>query len=261
MGEHMGTKDTMMNKDESTNADNKMDYRMPIYLQLRELVRNKIDEGEYLPGTAIPSENKLAETFGINRLTVRNAVEALVNEGILQRVQGKGVFVVGDKYEEALEEHGGFVTSPSLRNKRVSMKELDKTLRYAGDKYSNFFDIAQDDLIFDIRHLNYIDDTPLSLEQIFVPEEILPQLKEVNSSVFSMMDIFTFYGIEVCSMRQNMELVTKGLSKIRKILGVPDDVALIMMECSYRDQDGRMIEFSRSFIRSDKCSFRISLHE
>jgi GntR family transcriptional regulator len=141
------------------------------------------------------------------------------------------------------------------------MKELDKTLRYAGDKYSNFFDIAQDDLIFDIRHLNYLDDTPLSFEQIFVPEDILPQLKEVNSSVFSMMDIFTFYGIEVCSMRQNMELVTKGLSKIRKILGAPDDVALIMMECSYRDRDGRMIEFSRSFIRSDKCSFRISLHE
>lgn len=261
MGEQMQNKDTKTNKEESIDTDKKIDYRMPIYLQLREIVRSKIEEGEYLPGMAIPSENKLAETFGINRLTVRNAVEALVNEGILQRVQGKGVFVVGDKYEEVLEEHGGFVTTPAPRNKRVSMKELDKTLRYAGDKYSNFFDIAQDDLIFDIRHLNYLDDTPLSLEQIFVPEEVLPQLRDVNSSVFSMTDIFRFYGIEVYSMRQTMELVTKGLSKIRKMLGVPDDVALIMMECSYRDRDGRMIEFSRSFIRSDKSSFCISLHE
>ena len=101
----------------------------------------------------------------------------------------------------------------------------------------------------------------MSLEQIFVPEDVLPQLKDVNSSVFSMMDIFTFYGIEVCNMRQTIELITKGLSKTRKMLGVPEDVALIMMECSYRDRDGRMIELSRSFIRSDKCSFCISLHE
>ncbi len=257
MGEHMENKEIKINKEEGIDSEN----NKPIYLQLREIVRNKIEEGEYMPGTAIPSENKLAETFGINRLTVRNAVEALVNEGILQRVQGKGVFVVGDKYEEVLEEHGGFVSSPSLKNKRVSIKELDKTLRYAGDKYSNFFDIAQDALIFDIRHLNYLNDTPLSLEQIFVPEDVLPQLKEVNSSVFSMMDIFTFYGIEVCSMRQTLELVTEGLSKTRKMLGVPDDVALIMLECSYRDRDGRVIEFSRSFIRSDKSSFCISLHE
>ena len=76
--------------------DGKLSYRTPIYLQLREIIRNRIEEGEYLPGTAIPSENKLAETYGINRLTVRNAVDALVNEGILRRVQGKGVFVVID---------------------------------------------------------------------------------------------------------------------------------------------------------------------
>jgi len=257
----MDTIENKTNKVEDAETDNIVDGRTPIYLQLREIVRSKIEEGEYLPGMAIPSENKLAETFGINRLTVRNAVEALVHEGILQRVQGKGVFVVGDKYEEALEELGGFVTSPSIRNKRVSIKELEKSLRYAGDKYSNFFDIAQNDLIFDIRHLNYVDDVPLSLEQIFVPEDVLPQLKDVNSSVFSMSDIFTFYGIEVFNMRQTMELVTRGLSKTRKLLGVSDDIALIMLECSYRDREGRMIEFSRSFIRSDKCSFSISLHE
>lgn len=53
-------------------------------------------------------------------MTVRNAVDALVNEGILRRVQGKGVFVVGDKYEENLDEHGGFVNVMSSGTKRVS---------------------------------------------------------------------------------------------------------------------------------------------
>ena len=44
-----------------------IDYQSPIYLQLREVVRAKIEDGEYPPGTAIPSENVLAETYGINR--------------------------------------------------------------------------------------------------------------------------------------------------------------------------------------------------
>ena len=123
--------------------DGKLSYRTPIYLQLREIIRNRIEEGEYLPGTAIPSENKLAETYGINRLTVRNAVDTLVNEGILRRVQGKGVFVVGDKYEENLDEHGGFVNVMSSGTKRVSIKEQAKIYRPAGNKYANYFNIEK----------------------------------------------------------------------------------------------------------------------
>ena len=185
--------------------DGKLSYRTPIYLQLREIIRNRIEEGEYLPGTAIPSENKLAETYGINRLTVRNAVDTLVNEGILRRVQGKGVFVVGDKYEENLDEHGGFVNVMSSGTKRVS-------------------------------------------------------IKVVNSSVFTIKDIFAFYGIEISSMQQTMEIID-GTSKIKKLLDIPNGVALIMLSCDYWDNNGRAIAYSRSFIRSDRTSFTIQLHE
>ena len=146
--------------------DGKLSYRTPIYLQLREIIRNRIEEGEYLPGTAIPSENKLAETYGINRLTVRNAVDALVNEGILRRVQGKGVFVVGDKYEENLDEHGGFVNVMSSGTKRVSIKEQAKIYRPAGNKYANYFNIEPDDLIFCVRHQITLDSEPLAIEDI-----------------------------------------------------------------------------------------------
>lgn len=245
-----------------SNAESKLDYRMPIYLQLREIVRNKIEEGEYLPGTAIPSENKLAETFGINRLTVRNAVDALVNEGLLHRVQGKGVFVVGNKFEKILEEQGGFISTLSASNKRLSIKEQAKMLRPAGNKYANYFNIGLEDLIFYIRHFITLDNESVSLEEIFVPKDTLPELEIVDSSVFTLKDIFAFYGIELCSMSQSLEIIGMGgASKIRKILGVPDGVALIMLSCHYRDNGGRLVACSRSFIRSDKSSFSIKLHK
>jgi GntR family transcriptional regulator len=46
-----------------------VDYRAPMYLQLREVIRTKIEEGEFLPGEAIPSENALAQQYGLNRMT------------------------------------------------------------------------------------------------------------------------------------------------------------------------------------------------
>lgn len=247
-------------KDASPNQESKINYRTPIYLQLREIVRNKIDEGEFPPGTAIPSENELAETYGINRITVRNAVDALVNEGILRRVQGKGVFVVGNKMEEVLEEHGGFIASVGKGKQFTSVKEQSKILRPAGDKYANLFNIDSADQIFYLRQVSSIESEPVSVEEIYVPQDIIPQLDVVNSSVFSMHDVFAFYGVKVYSMRQSLEITT-GIAKARKVLNVPDGVALIMMECTYQDRSGRTIEYSKSFHRSDKCSFKIHLHK
>ena len=235
-----------------------IDYHMPIYLQLREIIRSKIDEGEYMPGTAIPSENKLAETFGINRLTVRNGIEALAKEGILQRVQGKGVFVVGNKYEEALEEHGGFVSSMSDGRRRVSVKEVTKALRPAGNKFAGYFEIEPDDLIFYLKHFTSIDDDPISMEEIYVPKEILPELEVVNSSVFTLKDIFAFYGIELYSMKQTLEIID-GMHKTRKMLNVPEGASLFVLSSDYFDKTGRPIGFSTSIVRSDKSSFSIKM--
>lgn len=239
--------------------DGKLSYRTPIYLQLREIIRNRIEEGEYLPGTAIPSENKLAETYGINRLTVRNAVDTLVNEGILRRVQGKGVFVVGDKYEENLDEHGGFVNVMSSGTKRVSIKEQAKIYRPAGNKYANYFNIEPDDLIFCVRHQITLI-VSLAIEDIYVPKDVLPEVRSSELISFYIKDIFAFYGIEISSMQQTMEIID-GTSKIKKLLDIPNGVALIMLSCDYWDNNGRAIAYSRSFIRSDRTSFTIQLHE
>ena len=68
-----------------------MDYhseKVPFYMQLREIVRYKIDTGEYAPCMPLPSENELADAFSTTRQTVRNAIDALVNEGLLLRVAG-----------------------------------------------------------------------------------------------------------------------------------------------------------------------------
>lgn len=238
----------------------KTDYKMPIYLQLREIIRNKIDDGEYMPGTAIPSENKLAETFGINRITIRNAVDALVNEGLLRRVQGKGVFVVGKKNELSIEEHAGFVGDAIRSDSRVSIKELQKSEREAGNKYANLFGLELEDEIYYIRQMHSLNGIETSIEEFFMPKKILPSLDSINSSVFTFRDILSFYGIKLEKMTQTLRII-KGSAKVRKQLNVPEGVAIFLLECDFYNEKSEVIAHSISNIRSDMQSFSVAMHK
>lgn len=244
--------------DDEKKQEPTISYRTPVYLQLREIVRNKIEEGEYPPGSAIPSENDLAGTYGISRITVRNAVDALVNEGILRRVQGKGVFVVGSKMEQAIEEFSGFIPSLAKSKNETSTREQAKVLRPAGDYFAGVFKLDPEDQLYYIRCIVNLESEPVSLEEIYVPYEVIPQLNVVNSSVFSISSVFEFYGVKVSMVRQSLEILECG-SKIRHALDVPEGVAVMMLECLYHDESGSVIGYSRSYTRSDKINFKVNL--
>jgi GntR family transcriptional regulator len=69
------------------------DGPVPVYKQLAEILREAIERGDYPPGRPIPSENRLAQEHELARSTVRKAIAILISEGLLQGVQGRGVFV------------------------------------------------------------------------------------------------------------------------------------------------------------------------
>ena len=62
-----------------------MEYKIPLYIQLKQLILERIADGEYLPGEKIPSEREMAATYKINRMTVKDAVNSLVEDGILYK--------------------------------------------------------------------------------------------------------------------------------------------------------------------------------
>lgn len=66
---------------------------VPLHISISEKLRGQIEAGDYLPGEKLPSEHQLMETFAVSRITVRQAVANLVNQGLAQSQQGRGVFV------------------------------------------------------------------------------------------------------------------------------------------------------------------------
>lgn len=233
-----------------------IDYKSPIYLQVRKAIRDSIEEGEYLPGTSIPSENELAKLFGINRQTVRNSIGVLIKEGVLKSVQGKGIYVVGSKIERDLETLGGFTQTMREKGTSPSTKVLLKVARKAGDKYSIIFDISPDEDIYYIKRICYSDGEPFSLEEIFIPKEIMPKLEGIDLAVFSIYEVYEFYGVKLTKAYQTLDLTTLE-TKDAKLLGVEPSQEVMLFECTSFDDKERVIEFSRTYTRGDKCNFNV----
>lgn len=236
------------------------DYKKPIYLQLRDVIRSKIEDGDYVIGMAIPSENQLAETYGINRLTVRNAVNALVTEGLLKRVHGKGMYVLGEKMERDLETLGGFTQTIEEKNAVPMTKILTKTQRLAGDKYAQIFNIDPEDKIYYIKRVGYVDGAPLALDEIFLPCNLVPKLDGIDLSVFSLYEVYEFYGIHLQRAWQTLDIVKLEKSD-RRILNITSEMGVFLFSCTSYNENDKVIEFSRSYTRGDQCNFNVSFHE
>ena len=229
-------------------------YKSPLYIQLREVIRNKIEDGEYPVGTAIPSESQLAETYDLNPLSVRSALAALKYEGLLYSVQGKGVFVNGPKPERDLETLGGYRHTMDERSLEAHTRVLIKALRPAGPYYSKLLDLAEDDRVWFTRRIDYMNKEAIALEEIYIPEKVLPSYGDVDIELFSIYDIFIWNGFRPTVADQTLRVVFLEPSRA-KFINLTTDQAVMELSNLTRDADGRKIEFARNYVRPDKAEF------
>lgn len=233
-----------------------IDYQSPMYLQLREIIRTKIEDGEFPPGTAIPTEQELSIAYGINRLTVRNGIAALVNEGLLKRIQGKGVYVLGEKREQDLETLEGFSQMVKKKNAKPSSHILVKSTRAAGHKYGKIFNLDPSDQIFYIKRVNSIDNEPYSLEEIYIPQNVVPELENIDLTVFSIYEIYNFYNIEISYSQQTLDLTRLDQSDAR-FLNVTSSAPLLLFTNTSYNKAESAIEYSKSYTRPDKANYKV----
>lgn len=229
-------------------------YKSPLYIQLREVIRNKIEDGEFPVGTAIPSEAQLAETYNLNPLSVRSALSALKYEGLLRSVQGKGVFVNGPKTERDLETLGGYRQTMDERSIDAHTRVLIKALRPAGPYYARLLDLVEDDQVWFTRRIDYIDKEPVALEEIYIPEKLLPSYGDVDIELFSIYDIFTWNGLLPTDADQTLRVLFLEPSRA-KLINLSSDQAVMELSNLTRDAQGRKIEFARNYVRPDKTDF------
>lgn len=227
----------------------------PLYTRFEELVRERIESGEWQPERRIPSERELSTEFGLSRATTRKALERLVADGILRKVPRRGTFVSQPKTVfEALTlrgfsaqtlEAGASPSSRLLRFERI-MPPPQVTQR---------LEISPTQLVYLIERLRTVNDVPVALHQSYVPMDLAPFLKESDLLANSLYELLGHHAITVGRARETLEssLATEYEAVL---LGVPPGAPMLLLNIRLSTSDGRPLELVKVSFRGDRITLR-----
>jgi len=232
------------------------DSPVPKYSQLREILLDLV-ESELDPDQAIPSEREMSARFGLSRMTVRQAVDHLVSEGRLYRVQGKGTFVARPKIEMPLRL-ASFTQDMRARGLEPGSRDLDRRTDGASAHLARALQIGPDDPVHVIERLRTADGIPMAVERSHIPDAVAPGLADESLADRSLYDVLaSTYGV----------LLDRGEQTIEAGIADPTDAALLdlpagsaVLLLQRRSFAGDLpVEFAVSTYRADRYQLHVAL--
>ena len=145
------------------------------HVQVREYVRSLIAGAP--PGTPAPSERELVQLFGVARMTVRQALDALVGEGLLERIPGRGTFVADTRVDH-VPRLTGFAEEMNRRGMAPGSKTLLARLESAGPGVARALEIGIGDPVVHWQRLRLADGAPMCVEDAYLAAALVPGLLE-----------------------------------------------------------------------------------
>ena len=145
------------------------------HVQVREYVRSLINGAP--AGTPAPSERELVQLFGVARMTVRQALDALVAEGLLERIPGRGTFVADTKVDH-VPRLTGFAEEMTRRGLSPASRTLLARLESAGPGVARALEIAVGEPVIHWQRLRLADNAPMCVEDAYLAATLVPGLLE-----------------------------------------------------------------------------------
>jgi len=238
----------------------KKDSPIPYYFQLEEILREKIESGKWAPGQQIPSESELCEILGISRTVVRQALNELVNEGLLYRRKGKGTFVARLKIAESLVQNlTGFYEDTVAKGLMPITQVLEQKLIPASKKVAAMMNLKEGDQVIKIDRLRSVGNEPILIVTTFLPYEICPALLEedlTNQSLYGVLE--GRYKLEIARGRRTLEAISAS-DEDAKLLGVEEGDPIILLKSVSYLENGEPIEYFEAKHRGDRSRFEVEL--
>jgi GntR family transcriptional regulator len=235
------------------------DSPVPRYFQLKQILLNRLQEGEWHPGDLVPSERELSEQYGISRMTARQAITALVNEGVLFREQGKGTFVSQRKFTQQLLRLTGFTEDIQARGQIPGTKVLVAQMLAADGPAAERLRIEPGTPVFHLQRLRLADDEPLALEVAYLRfkgcERLLTENLE-QQSLYHLLE--TTYAIPLMEADQELEARLAGSEEARLLSISAGRPVLVTRRITYTDHNCP-IEYTEAVYRADAYTFSTRL--
>jgi len=228
-----------------------------IYSQIAKLLKEEI--ASFLtPGECLSSENELAERFGVNRHTIRRAVEELIADGLLERRHGKGTFVLDGPSDYSLGRSTRFTETFESLGKTASNRILHKLAIPARGGVATRLRLAESAPVVWIESLRLADNRPICVISHFLPRQIFPDLLAQYHGGSLHEHLSTRYQLK---LRRVESLVSAALPQgdDASLLGMPQNQPVLRVKSvNVNERDGTPLEYALTRFRADRIQLRIN---
>lgn len=223
------------------------------YRAIADALRHEIAGGRFSKAQVLPGERELSQMFAVSRATLRRAVGVLVDEGVLFQRQGAGTFIrrAAPKVDQPFSRLVGFSELMRLRGFSPSSRNLDMGVFLPSPEEMTSLAIGPEESVVRLSRLRLADDVPMAIEHTAAPARFLPVLDKIGASLYE-------------ALATTGHPPTRGLQRLRAVLLSDEDAALLgvptgspvlyIQRIAYLS-DGRGVEFTRSYYRSDTYEF------
>ncbi|MBN8235449.1 GntR family transcriptional regulator [Halobacillus kuroshimensis] len=228
----------------------------PLYRRIAQQIKEEIESGQWEAGEAIPTELHLSERYDASRVTVRQAVKRLVEEGLLEKVQGSGTYVKEQKIEHNIFELISFTEEMRSLGKEPVNKVIHFQLIEPEPHVRRYLNLEEAEKVFYVRRQRLVDGIPYVLEDTYLPVSLFPNLS---------------YGIMIGSKYDYIEKevgmkIKDSFQEVIPVLPTPDVAEALTVEESMPIlkiqsyslfMDGTVFEYSENHFKSDEYKFTL----
>ncbi|HEX9171698.1 MAG TPA: GntR family transcriptional regulator [Telluria sp.] len=223
---------------------------LPLYQQLQRALREAIDTGLFGPAEALPAERQLATELAISRITVRKAIDGLVEEGLLVRRPGSGNFI-NTRIEKNFAKLTSFSEDMRSRGRTPRSVWLKRSEGTVTPDEALRLRLSPGAAVYRFNRIRYADDMPMCLEYATIAAACLPSLEAVDVSMYEALEAA---GNRPVRALQRLSALLLNAEQARLLQSKEGDAGLCVERLGFLP-DGRAVEFCRSYFRGDMYDF------
>lgn len=233
---------------------------VPLYVQLKNILKNQILSGALKPGDHLPSENELGQVYKVSRITVRQAINALVQEGLVYRQQGRGTFVASLKLRRRLPRLYSFSEDMLELGLRPSSRVITQRVVEAEEDVAELLHLSgENKKVNEIVRVRLANGDPILVEHTYIPYFLCPDLVQEDLGQGSLYAVLRDkYGLVLVHAFETYEV-----GSIRKreaeILGCRRGLPAFLIERVAFLKNDVPVELTRSVARGDRLRFTVHL--
>ncbi len=241
-----------------TNITFHKETNKPLYLQLKELILARIHSGEWTEGTHLPTEMEMQKEYGLSRATIRQALDELTKDGIVERKRRAGTIVSPRRVQPELIKLTSFSDDIRSRGLVPESKTISADLVIPPNKVQEAFKLSHDEKVWLVTRLRSASGEPYGLHELYIPPHLQFSPREINS-------LTSYYDLLV--QRHNLrpsyatENLTASIASKQEagLLGIePNAPLLVAWRVTYAE-DNQAIECVKIIYRADRYEYRIQL--